>query len=111
MGSLTSGVCNFVKSHTKLSCGSVRQQVQVCTARFKTVFPLAVHIARHKPCGGKAHHFTPVPLPKWGVGETQSERQWKNSFEPCQVDRFVLVSASKIVPGVRFQHIVDPRYC
>ena len=83
----------------------------MCTARFKTLFPLAVPSARHKPCGGEAYHLTTVPFHPRLWGETESERQWKKSFEPVQVDRCGLVSASKPVPGVSREKIWDARYC
>ena len=60
----------------------MRQQVQACTARFKTVFPLAVHLAGHEPCGGKPYISQQYSLKIGCVGRPRGERQWKNCSEP-----------------------------
>ena len=81
----------------------MRQQVQVCTARFKKVFPLAVHIAGHKPSGGEAHHFTPVPSHNVVWGGPKGERQWKNFSKPFKwtLELYFLQATAYLVSHVK----------
>ena len=56
----------------------MRQRLQVSAARFKTVFPLAVHLGGYIRCMGKVNISPHVPLHKLCGRGPQCDRQGKS---------------------------------
>ena len=74
----------------------MRQQLQVSAARFKTVFPLAVHLGGYIRCVGKVNISPHVPLHKLCGRGPQCDRQGKNFTKPFNLTLAVVFLTSEL---------------
>ena len=75
----------FAECHTKCCCWCVRQQLLGCAARFKTVFPLAVHLGLDCDVFAKINILWEASHEINGVGGALGDRQWKNFSNPLKL--------------------------
>ena len=84
----------------------MRQQVQVCTARFKAVFPLAVHLGRYSLYGGKST-FHEIPLCMSFVGGVPSVTARGKLHKTFHLDPVGRVTRFRLVLAVSREKIDD----
>ena len=72
----------------------MRQQLQVSAARYKSVFPLAVHLGGYIRYGGKVNTSHHVPLHELCGRGTQCDRQGKSFTEPFKLTLAVVFLTS-----------------